>query len=65
MAYCIVLFFSCCCRRCEREQHLRQGYLLLMLLHFWDHAMFSEIDRPLGADTLEYACLMEIQCGEG
>ena len=33
-------------------------------LQFRGHAMFSEIDRPLGADTLEYAWLMEIQCGE-
>jgi hypothetical protein len=25
--------------------------------------MFSEIERPLGSDTLEYAWLIEIQCG--
>ena len=47
--------------RCERDQHLRQGNLLLTGLQFRGHAMFSEIDRPLGADTLEYAWLMEIQ----
>ena len=25
--------------------------------------MFSEVDRPLGSDTLEYGWLIEIQCG--
>ena len=25
--------------------------------------MFSELDRPLGVDTLEYAWLIEVQCG--
>ena len=25
--------------------------------------IFSELDRPLGTDTLEYAWLIEIQCG--
>ena len=25
--------------------------------------MFSEIDRPLDSDTLEYGWLIEIQCG--
>ena len=40
-----------------------QGHLLLTGLQFRGHAMFSEIDRPLGSDTLEYAWLIEIQCG--
>ena len=26
-------------------------------------SLFSELDRPLGTDTLEYAWLIEIQCG--
>ena len=25
--------------------------------------MFSEVDRPIGCDTLEYAWLIEVQCG--
>ena len=32
-------------------------------LQFRGHAMFSELDQPLGADTLEYAWLMELSCG--
>ena len=47
----------------EREQHLQQGNLMLTGLQFRGHAMFSELERPLGADTLEYAWLMEVQCG--
>ena len=46
-----------------REEHLQQSNLLLTGLQFRGHAMFSELDRPLGADTLEYAWLMELQCG--
>ena len=42
---------------------LKAGNMLLTGLQFRGHAMFSEIDRPLGEDTLEYAWLMEIQCG--
>ena len=30
----------------------QQGHLLLTGLQFRGHAMFSEIDRPLGSDTL-------------
>ncbi len=41
----------------------KQGHLLLTGLQFRGHAMFSELDRPLGSDTLEYAWLIEIQCG--
>ena len=39
------------------------GHMLLTGLQFRGHAMFSEVDRPLGSDTLEYAWLIEIQCG--
>ena len=39
------------------------GHLLLTGLQFRGHAMFSEVDRPLGSDTLEYGWLIEIQCG--
>ena len=41
----------------ERKQ------LILTGLQFRGHAMFSEFDRPVGCDTLEYAWLIEIQCG--
>ena len=36
---------------------------MLTGLQFRGHAMFSELERPLGSDTLEYAWLMELQCG--
>jgi hypothetical protein len=45
------------------EPQLRQGHLLLTGLQFRGHAMFSELDRALGADTLEYGWLMALQCG--
>ena len=47
----------------EKESHLQQANLLLTGLQFRGHAMFSDLDRPLGAETLEYAWLMELQCG--
>ena len=47
----------------EEEDLLKQGHLLLTGLQFRGHAMFSDLDRPLGSDTLEYAWLIEIQCG--
>ncbi len=40
-----------------------QGHLLLSGLQFRGHAMFSELNRPLGSDTLEYGWLIEVQCG--
>ena len=43
--------------------HSSQGHLMLTGLQFRGHAMFSEIDRPIGCDTLEYAWLIEVQCG--
>ena len=45
------------------EPQLRQGHLLLTGLQFRGHAMFSELDRDLGAETLEYGWLMALQCG--
>jgi hypothetical protein len=47
----------------EAKNELSQGHLLLTGLQFRGHAMFSELDRPLGSETLEYAWLIEIQCG--
>merc|ERR1719319_1217494 len=49
--------------RNEKDHHLRQGNFMLSGLQFRGHACFSELDRPIGAETLEYAWLMEIQCG--
>ena len=49
--------------RDQGEDHLKAGNLLLTGLQFRGHAMFSELDRQLGEDTLEYAWLMEVQCG--
>ena len=47
----------------KSENWSEQGHLLLTGLQFRGHAMFSEVDRPLGSDTLEYGWLIEIQCG--
>eukprot|EP00095_Tigriopus_kingsejongensis_P008238 maker-scaffold230_size244653-snap-gene-0.11 protein:Tk08238 transcript:maker-scaffold230_size244653-snap-gene-0.11-mRNA-1 annotation:"PREDICTED: uncharacterized protein KIAA1109-like isoform X7" len=46
-----------------QNENLRQGHLLLTGLQFRGHAMFSEVGRPLGRETLEYGWLIEIQCG--
>ena len=43
--------------RDQGEDHLKAGNLLLTSLQFRGHAMFSELDRQLGEDTLEYAWL--------
>ena len=59
----VLLSSSDLTEREEREDHLKAGNLLLTGLQFRGHAMFSEIDRPMGDDTLEYAWLMEVQCG--
>ena len=37
--------------------------IIIKGLQFRGHAMFSELDRPLGGDTIEYAWLMELSCG--
>ena len=47
----------------DSDGMLSQGHLLLTGLQFRGHAMFSELDRRLGSDTLEYAWLIEVQCG--
>ncbi|CAB4060690.1 unnamed protein product [Lepeophtheirus salmonis] len=41
----------------------KDGFLVLTGLQFRGNAMFSELDRPIDSDTLEYAWLIEIQCG--
>ena len=47
-------------RRTDGDGLLSQGHLLLTGLQFRGHGMFSELDRPLGADTVEYAWLIEV-----
>ena len=42
---------------------ITEGFIVLSGLQFRGNAMFSELDRPLDSDTLEYAWLIEIQCG--
>ena len=45
------------------DEQLSQGHCLLTGFQFRGNAMFSELDRPLGSDTLEYSWLIEVQCG--
>ena len=49
--------------RTDGDGLLSQGHLLLTGLQFRGHGMFSELDRPLGSDTVEYAWLIEVHCG--
>ena len=48
-------------QRTDGDGLLSQGHLLLTGLQFRGHGMFSELDRPLGADTVEYAWLIEVR----
>lgn len=50
--------------RPSKEKHLKQGHLLLSALQIRGHAMFSNENRCLDDDTLEYAWLLEIQLGK-
>ncbi|CRK93957.1 CLUMA_CG007483, isoform B [Clunio marinus] len=50
--------------RPSKEKHLKQGHLLLSALQIRGHAMFSNENRCLDEDTLEYAWLLEIQLGK-
>ena len=45
------------------DEQASQGHCLLTGFQFRGNAMFSELDRPLGSDTLEYSWLIEVQCG--
>ena len=47
----------------DEQPGLGQGRMILSGLQFRGHAMFSELDREIGDDTLEYAWLVEVQCG--
>ncbi|CAH1268426.1 KIAA1109 [Branchiostoma lanceolatum] len=51
-------------KRPMSEAHLKDGQLHLSGLQMRGHAMFSDKDRPLGSDTLEYAWLVQLQLGE-
>ncbi|XP_025405724.1 uncharacterized protein KIAA1109 isoform X4 [Sipha flava] len=47
-----------------KDHHLNQGHLMLSALQIRGHAMFSDAERNLDQDTLEYAWLLEIQLGK-
>ena len=42
----------------------KEGFLTLSSLQFRGHAMFSNLDRPIESETLEYAWLVEVEVGE-
>ena len=42
----------------------KEGFLTLSSLQFRGHAMFSNLDRPIDSETLEYAWLVEVEVGE-
>lgn len=50
--------------RSNKDRHLRQGHLLLSALQIRGHAMFSNEQRSLDEDTLEYAWMLEVQLGK-
>ncbi|XP_060850802.1 bridge-like lipid transfer protein family member 1 isoform X1 [Rhopalosiphum padi] len=50
--------------RPAKDHHLNQGHLMLSALQIRGHAMFSDAERNLNQDTLEYAWLLEIQLGK-
>lgn len=50
--------------RPSKEKHLKQGHLLLSALQIRGHAMFSNENRSLEDETLEYGWLLEIQLGK-
>lgn len=50
--------------RPSKDKHLKQGHLLLSALQIRGHAMFSNENRALDEDTLEYSWLLEIQLGK-
>ncbi|CAM1304937.1 KIAA1109 (predicted) [Pycnogonum litorale] len=46
------------------QKNLNNGHLLLSGLQVKGHAMFSNEDRPLDSETLEYAWLVDVQAGD-
>lgn len=50
--------------RSNKDRHLRQGHLLLSALQVRGHAMYSNEQRALDEDTLEYAWMLEVQLGK-
>lgn len=49
---------------CNTLSMANEGILKLSSLQFRGHAMFSELNRPLESETLEYAWLIEVQLGD-
>ncbi|CAG0914383.1 unnamed protein product [Notodromas monacha] len=50
-------------QRTSSHEHLSSGNALLTSFQFRGHAMFSDEDRKLGDETIEYAWLTEVQFG--
>lgn len=46
------------------ESTNKEGFLTLSSLQFRGHAMFSNLDRPIESETLEYAWLVDVEVGE-
>lgn len=42
----------------------KEGFLTLSSLQFRGHAMFSNLERPIESETLEYAWLVDVDVGE-
>lgn len=59
-----VLLVSDNMTRGPADSQLNQGRLTLSSLQIRGHAMFSDHDRALDEDTIEYAWLVEIQLGK-
>lgn len=50
-------------KRPGEHDHLSKGFISLSGLQFRGHAFFSDKDCTPDSDTIEYAWLMEMQCG--
>lgn len=46
------------------DSTFKEGFVTLSSLQFRGHAMFSNLDRPIESETLEYAWLVEVEVGE-
>ncbi|XP_045469148.1 transmembrane protein KIAA1109 isoform X3 [Harmonia axyridis] len=59
-----VLLVSDNMNRGPKHKHLNQGKITLSSIQVRGHAMFSDVDRSLDQDTLEYAWLVEVHLGK-
>lgn len=58
-----ILLVSDNVNRISGDKQIGQGRMTLSSLQVRGHAMFSDVDRSLDEDTIEYAWLLEIQLG--